>query len=224
MRGWTPGTLLHGLDPADRQALLGMGTRRAFPAGATLISEGSPDTDAFVLLDGYVKVLCDTPDGRAVLVSIRIGGDVVGELAALDHEPRSASVVALTAVTARALPRDAFLRFIDERPRAAAAIRRAVVAELRRATRHRVVVGRAPVGVRLALVLDHLAEAYGRPCAEGVRIEVPLSQPELASLIGVSEPSLHRALSELRSREVVATRYRRLIVRDLAGLRAYAGG
>jgi len=221
---WPPGTLLPGLDPADRQALLAMGTRRAFPAGDTLISEGSPGTDAFVLLDGYVKVLCNTPDGRAVLVSIRIGGEIVGELAALDHQPRSASVVALTSVTARALPRDAFLRFMDERPGAAAAIRRAVVAELRQATRYRVVVGGAPVGVRLALVLDQLAESFGRPCAEGVRIEVPLSQPELASLIGASEPSLHRALSELRARQVVATRYRRLIVLDLAGLRAYAGG
>jgi hypothetical protein len=41
----------------------------------------------------------------------------------------------------------------------------------------------------------------------------------LASLIGASEPSLHRALTELRVREVIGTRYRRLVVRDVEALR-----
>jgi CRP-like cAMP-binding protein len=71
----------------------------------------------------------------------------------------------------------------------------------------------------LALVLTYLMEAYGRRCPEGTRIDVPLSQPELASLIGASEPSLHRALAELRTREVIGTRYRRLVVRDVEALR-----
>ena len=79
----------------------------------------------------------------------------------------------------------------------------------------------APVGVRLVLVLVlmYLVETYGRRCPEGMRIDVPLSQPELASLIGASEPSLHRALTELRAREVIGTRYRRLVVRDVDALR-----
>ena len=91
--------------------------------------------------------------------------------------------------------------------------------ELRLATRHRVVVSGAPVGVRLALVLTYLVETYGRSCPEGTEIDVPLSQPELASLIGVSEPSLQRALSGLRARDVVGTRYRRLVVRNVEALR-----
>ena len=95
-----------------------------------------------------------------------------------------------------------------------------MVGELRRATQHRVFLSGAPVGVRLALVLNHLVETYGRRCAEGVRIDVPLSQPELASLIGASEPSLHRALTELRARHVIGTRYRRLVVHDVAALRS----
>jgi CRP-like cAMP-binding protein len=74
--------------------------------------------------------------------------------------------------------------------------------------------------VRLARVLDHLVESYATPCPEGLRIDVPLSQPELAALIGAAEPSLHRALAVLRGRGVLVTRYRRQIVRDRALLEA----
>lgn len=219
---WVAGTLLHDLDEDDRSVLLGLGTRRVFEPGAALIAEGSSGTETFVLLDGYSKVLGNTVDGRTVLLSIRGHGEVVGELAALDRKPRSASVIALTRVVARVVTQRDFLRYLRERPAAMTALQSALLAEFRRATQHRVYVSGAPVGVRLALVLHYLMETYGRRCAEGVRIEVPLSQPELASLIGVSEPSLHRALTELRIRDVVGTRYRRLVVRDPAALRELA--
>jgi CRP-like cAMP-binding protein len=221
---WSSATLLHALGPADRQALVTLGTRRAFRPGQALITEGSPDADTFVLLVGYVKVLCNTADGRAVLLSVKVAGDLVGELAALDDKPRSASVVAATEVVAQAVPQPTFQLYLDERPHAARAVHRAVVEELRRATRYRVSVTGAPTAVRLALMLELLVEAHGRPCPEGIRIDVPLSQPELASLVGVSEPSLHRALTDLRGRDIVRTRYRRLIVCDVAALQVLANG
>lgn len=219
MSGWGRGTLLHGLGDDDRVALLALGGQRTFEPGAVLIAEGSTSVDTFVLLDGYGKVLSESVDGRTVLLSIRGRGDLVGELAALDHQPRSASVVAITRLVARVVPQQAFLQFLRARPAAARAVEAAVRSELRQATRHRVFVSGAPVGVRLALVLTYLVETYGRNCPEGTEIDVPLSQPELASLIGVSEPSLHRALSELRARDVIGTRYRRLVVRDVQALR-----
>jgi CRP/FNR family cyclic AMP-dependent transcriptional regulator len=219
---WAPRTLLRALSAADRVALLRLGTRRVFQPGEALVHEGARDTDTFVLLDGCVKAVGNTVDGRAVLLSVRVAGELVGELAALDDSPRSASVIACTAVAARVVGQRDFLRYLAERPEAAEAIHAAVRRELRRATEHRLSVNGAPVARRVALVLSYLAEAYGQPGTEGVRIEVPLSQPELASLLGVSEPSVHRELAVLRTRGVILTGYRRLIVRDLAVLHALA--
>ena len=219
---WPPGTVLAALDAADRDALVALGVPRTFQPGGALLREGSDDTSSYLLLRGCTKVLGNSADGRAVLLSVRVAGDLVGELAALDGGPRSASVVAATRIAARAIARPAFLRYLDERPRAARVIHRMVIAELRRATRHRIDVTVASTTVRLALVLDHLAGAYGQLRTGGVHIDVPMSQPDLASLVGVSEPTLHRALAGLRERDIIRTAYRHLVVRDLPALRALA--
>jgi CRP-like cAMP-binding protein len=217
---WPSGSVLRALAAADRDVLLALGAERTFRPSQTLISEGSRDAYTYLLVRGCAKVLGNSTDGRAVLLSIRVAGDLVGELAALDGKPRSASVVAATPVAARAISQPVFLRYLDGRPHAARVIYAAVITELRRSTTHRVWVNAAPAQVRLALVLSHLVEAHGRPCSDGIRLDVPLSQPELASLVGVSEPTLHRALADLRTRDIIRTEYRHLVVRDPAALDA----
>ena len=220
MTHWPAGSVLGTLDAADREALRTLGLARVFQPGETLVNEGSSDATAYLLLRGCTKVLGNSADGRVVLLSVRVAGDLVGELAALDSKPRSASVVAATPTAARAIAQPVLLRYLDDHPGAARAIHAAVIAELRRATRHRIDATAAPTMVRLALVVSHLVEAYGRSGAGGVHIDVPLSQPELASLVGVSEPTLHRALTELRAQDIVRTEYRHLVVSNPAGLRA----
>ena len=221
---WPSGTVLGALDVADREALLALGTERAFRPHQSLISEGSGDACTYLLVGGCAKILGNSADGRAVLLSIRVAGDLVGELAALDGKPRSASVVAATPVVARAISQPVFLRYLEERPHAARVVHTAVITELRRSTSHRIWVNAAPAQVRLALVLSHLVEAHGRPCPDGIRLDVPLSQPELASLVGVSEPTLHRALTDLRARDIIRTEYRHLVIRDPAALDALSSG
>jgi CRP/FNR family cyclic AMP-dependent transcriptional regulator len=217
-----PGTLLSALSTEDREALLRLGGPRVFQPGEALINEGVHETETFVLLKGFCKVVSNTATGRAVLLSVRVGGEVVGELSALDDKPRSATVIACTRVVAREISQRKLLSYLAERPSAAQAIRSAVVEELRRATRFRACLSGGSVAARLAFMLDYLAATYGRPCAEGVRIEVPFSQPELASLIGASEPSLHRALTRMRQAGIIHTSYRCVIVRDHPALRALA--
>ena len=221
--GWSGGTLLSALTPEDRQALVALGVRRLFPSGQSLFVEGSVGTDTFLLLQGCAKVVCNTRAGRTVLLSMRVAGDLVGELAAADQKPRSASVIAATRLVAQVIPQRAFQAYLDDRPAAARAVHLAVVEELRRSTRYRVSATGAPTAVQLALVLNSLMTAHGRPCTEGIRIDVPLSQSELASLLGTSQPSLHRMLTDLRRQDVIRTRYRRVIVCDPQALRALAG-
>lgn len=210
------------LSPAPREALFGLGTVRRYAPHEALVLQGHLDTEVYLLAAGYVRVLGDTASGRTVLLALRTRGDLVGELAALDEGPRSASVLAATPVLAHSIGRSAFLRFLRAHPDAAEAVQRSVTRKLRMATRHRMETGSAPVLVRICGILDGLVAAYGRPTSEGVQLDVPLSQLDLAMLAGASLPSVQRAAAELRRRAILTTGYLRLVVHDVDALRALA--
>ncbi|MFJ4846342.1 MULTISPECIES: Crp/Fnr family transcriptional regulator [unclassified Streptomyces] len=215
---------MSNLSGPDRDALLRLGSFRRYAPSEALMVEGGLDSTVALLLDGCVKVTVGAEEGSTVLLAIRAPGDVVGELAALDGRPRSATVVAARGTSARVIGGAAFRAFLRERPDAAGEMQRSVVAKLRDAIRYRIDTVGGPVPVRLARTLDTLVRAYGRPTAQGLRIDVPLSNADLAALAGVSPASVQRALRALRTSGAVTTEYRSVVVRDVTLLRAAAAG
>ncbi len=75
---------------------------------------------------------------------------------------------------------------------------------------------------RVAARLTELAEKHGQAMAEGFRIDLALSQEELASWASVSREGVSRALRTFRERGWIATRRRGITVLDLDALRARA--
>lgn len=219
---WPSGSLLAGMASRAAAELLRLGTAREFGPCSMLLREGEVSTHVFVLVDGCVKVTATTPEGRLALLAIRVGGDIVGELASLDSRARSATVTAVGRVLTRVVAQPVFQRFLTSYPDAALAVSRSIGAKLRTATQRRVDFGGCDVKVRLARVLVELAASYAIDTPDGLRIGIALSQPELAALVGAAEPTVHKILAELRRERVIATGYRCLTVRDHRELRRIA--
>lgn len=215
------GTLLAGLAISARAAMLALGTACGYEPGTVLMREGERAGHLLVLVKGFVKVTATTPEGYLALLAVRCGGDLVGELAMMDGQPRIATVTAAGWVRARVVGQAEFRRYLAEHPDAAFAVGGSVGAKLRWATRRRVDFGGHEVPVRLARVLVELADSYG---GGGGAIGVPLSQPELAALVGAAEPTVHKALAQLRRQNIVLTGYRRVVVLDRPRLAALAEG
>lgn len=216
------GSLLATLSSAAVAELVDLGTGHAFGPGKVLIHEGESSTHVYLLLGGLVKVTATTADGGFALLAIRAAGDLIGELAGLDGQPRSATVTTAGNVRARVIPQVAFNGFLNRHADAAVAVSRTVAGKLRWATRRRVDFSGRGVRARLTRVLVELASAYGEPTPTGVRIGVPLTQPELAALVGAAEPTVHQALAALRKDRVIETGYRSTTILDLPALRAVA--
>lgn len=219
---WPAGSLLAGLPEQSRRNLLGLGVLLEYSAaGRVLIREGDPTTQVSLLLSGAVKVTGATPDGEALL-AIRVGGDVVGELAALDGRPRLASVTTAGRVTVRAFSQAEFTQLLSRDPAVAAAVARSVGAKLRTATSRRIDNAGCDSLTRVARILLDLADRYGVQTASGKTIGCQLTQPELASLAAVAGPTAQRAIRTLKEEGLISTGYREIIVQDVAGLRSRA--
>ncbi|MBT0771492.1 Crp/Fnr family transcriptional regulator [Kineosporia sp. J2-2] len=201
-----------------REAMLALGRVREFSPGSHLVIQGERSRHLFLITAGVVKVLGATDEGDLTALAVRVRGDVIGELAALDGQPRSANVTAAGLVMTRVISPAELQGFFREHPSAALAMSAVVSAKLRWANHRRVDFGTYEVNVRLARLLVDLAGRHGYPTSEGVRVGVALTQPELAALIGASEPAVNRALRRMKDDGLVISRYREQIITDETGL------
>jgi CRP/FNR family transcriptional regulator, cyclic AMP receptor protein len=211
------------LTPDEQRALLALGRDRNYPPGMTLCGEGDPTTHVFVLVGGWVKIFSVTDDGHENVLDLRGDGDIVGETAGETTGHRNATVQAIDTVHALIIGFDRFSSFLDTHPGAGHAYRRMMTRRWNDATamlRRRAVTSGAQ---RLAGVLLDLALRHGSGADGAIEVAPPLSQEELASLVGTSRATVTRALSNWRKRGLIRTGQRCITITDLRGLRKVAG-
>ena len=77
---------------------------------------------------------------------------------------------------------------------------------------------------RVAWRLHELAERFGEGTPEGIEVELPLSQEQLASWCGASREATVKALAALRTLGCVSTGRRSVVIHDAEALRRHADG
>ena len=135
--------------------MLALGAQRLYEPGAVVLREGERGPHVLVLVKGYVKVTATSPEGYLSLLAIRTAGDLVGELASMDGEPRIATVTAAGRVRARVVSQREFHQCLTHYPDVALAVSSSVGAKLRWATRRRIDFGGHEV---------HLGRAHDTEC------------------------------------------------------------
>ena len=220
--GLVPETFLAELREDEREALYPLGVTRSFAGGAVLMFQGEPDTRVMILLSGRVKVTRTDPNARELLLSIRDPGDVLGELAFVDGQPRIATVTALEPVQALVTPAQALRRHLEMTPRVAVVLLEIVTRRLRDATVKRSQFAASDTMGRVVARILELAERYGEPAEGGLSVTSPLLQEDLAAWTGSSRAGVADALHSLRELGWVRTERRKIVVRDLDALRARA--
>jgi CRP-like cAMP-binding protein len=101
--------LLKGLTAAEVAELASVCEERYFASGEHILREGDHDPFLYILVDGRAQLSKSTSFGDDQILMGELGcGDVLGELKIVDPQPSSASVLAVTRVTAVAIDLDAF--------------------------------------------------------------------------------------------------------------------
>jgi CRP-like cAMP-binding protein len=216
-------SFLGRLEPADRAFLLRLGHPKRFGKGARIIVQGDHSDTVFLTLSGLVKVTLDTPDGREIVLAVLGAGDLLGEFEVIDGRPqRTAGNVAVLPVECRVIPGDEFMASLETHPQMLLVMVRVIISRLRAADRRREASASMGVSRSLASFLVELVDRYGTSDGSVIDISIHLTQEELASLMSTSRDSAVRGLSTLRTKGLIATSRRQIVVTDLDGLRRYA--
>lgn len=198
------------------------GHPRRFRRGQALFTEGDRGERVFLIERGCVMVSCTSPDGREIVLGLRGSGEIIGEMSALDDEARSATALAVGDVDVTVAAGATLLRALED-PAAANELIRILAVRLRDADRKRLQFVALDTLGRVAERLLELAERFGEEGPDGeIRVELPLSQEQLASWCGASRESTVKALGTLRALNCISTGRQSLVIHDAAGLRGHA--
>ena len=168
----------------------------------------------FLLLSGFAKITGNTVDGRNILLDVRVGGELVGEIGALNDGMRAATVTAASHVLTRSLTQAEFLGYLDEHPAVWREVARTFSIKMRLLTQYRLTANVRSVRIRLAQSLLGLADRCGESSPNGERLGLPLTHDEIAEMIGSSQPDVQRAFAYLRNKGAVQTAYRTQVITD----------
>ena len=115
------------------EKIASMCSKKIFKSGKFIIKEGDYGDELFIILQGEIEILKNTLQDDMYTVttlSSDMGGINVGEIALLDNDQRSASVLAKTDCECLVITRKKFLKFGDENPKIGLAITRAIASQL----------------------------------------------------------------------------------------------
>jgi CRP-like cAMP-binding protein len=184
-----------------------------------VIRQGAAADAVFAVIQGHLKISLQSASGSAVGLTVVGPGDVFGELGVLGAVTRSAEVTALEDTMLLVIPGHAFLDACSKSALLGLSLSRFLARRLRTFAEHFGHVTGLPARTRFAQGLLALIDRFGRPNEHGIRLDLPLSQMDLAQLASLSRQRMNMLLQDLKARRIVAWEGRRLVVLDVDGLR-----
>jgi len=206
--------LFQGMSDRELDLLLALTTTKKLKKRAYLFRKGDPGNALFAVLEGRLKATGEGRDGKEMVFSVMDPGEVIGEIALLDQEPRSATVQAVEDVTLLTLHRRDLLPFLERNPKAAIKLAAVLAKRIRNLTELAEDTVFLGLPSRLAKKLLSLADRYGKQTPEGLKIDLKLPQHELGELVGTSRESINKTLRQWGEESLVSFASGYLTIKD----------
>lgn len=216
--------LFGSLEEADLKAVAQEMRPSNYEANQAIFARGDPGRDIYLVKSGRVRLSVLTSEGRELSFAHAEPGHIFGEIAVLDGGMRTADATAVTKVQAATLSKGALMRLIETRPVVREGVIKFLCNRVREADQQLEGIALYPIEVRLArLFLTTARQKGGANAGAKVVLDLPISQSELALLIGASRPKVNAALQALQDTGAIEKNDTRFTcdidaLEDIAGL------
>lgn len=207
------------LEERDFAKISACGVKKEYKKGEVILMEEESGSALFVIIDGEVKVVRVGDDGREVILSILGPSDIFGEMALLDGEVRSASVVALDHAELFMIHRKDFLALLHEHPSIAISLLKHLTQRLRRADAMIKSLSLKDAYHRVGYVLLQFADERGRIKQGRVEVDNLPVQQEIANMAGTTRETVSRTLGKMEKLKLVSVNGNAIIIQDYEGFR-----
>ena len=211
--------LFAAMQPAELDEILSFAIERRVRRSQLIFQRGDNGSSMMAVLRGRVRISTVSGDGKEVTLNTINPGEIFGEIALLDGEPRSADATATEDTTLLVVERRHFLPFLRQNEDLFLRLLAVLCRRLRRTSMALEDLALFDLPVRLGRVLLKLAEDYGRPGSDGTRIDLKLSQRDLSNLVASSRESVNKQLRLWREEGLVDLEEGFIVLRRPVALR-----
>lgn len=161
---------------------------------------GDPGEVLYFLKEGRVKISRIDESGKEFTLILLEPGELFGELGLFDDSPRETTAVALEDSLICLMQRKDFEAFVQQKPELALSLNKLMGLRLRQIENRLEELLFRDVPSRLARLLLRLLGQHARETRKGVRINIRLSQQELANLIGATREMTSKTLNSFKKK------------------------
>jgi len=210
------------LSAADLATLVDDFQLKRYDPDEIIFHQGDSSHELYVILTGKVRIFKTSPSGNETSLQIFSSHDIIGEFAAIDARPRSATVKAIVASDLLVMPGDKFLQHMRAIPDLALAMTQLLVRKLRWTAAFAEAVVQYDCAGRLLHILLLYNEQFGEEQEAGKRylLDLSMNQADLASLVGARREWVNRILRDWRQRGLIEYDAGRLTILDLPRVEA----
>jgi CRP-like cAMP-binding protein len=207
------------LDPEAFDQLCRYAKHSTLKRGTTIVSKGDPGNSLIAVISGTVKISVSSADGRSAILNMIGPGEIFGEVAVLDGQPRTADATANTNCEIFVIDRREFLPFVRSQPELAMKFIELLCARLRWTSDQVEEVILQNLPGRLASALIRLTEKH--KLAPGGRT-IAVTQQEISEMVGMTRESINKQLRIWSARNWVRLEHGAIVVLDAVPLQALA--
>jgi CRP/FNR family cyclic AMP-dependent transcriptional regulator len=203
-----------GADPTVLQSVAQACSVRQIARGASLATEGSAISQAFLVIKGHVRAVRRGESGREITLEVFRPGDLIGDAVLAPDQPLTSEWEAVEQAAVLVIPREAILAQLRQLPELQMTLGRILVARLNRSKDMAVALALSDVEDRVIGALRLLArqDGEGQELPDGLLIRHRPTQQELANRIGACRETVSRIVSDLTRRGLVTPQGRSLLL------------
>ena len=206
--------IFRDLEPEALDQLCRYAKHTVLKRGATIFAKDDPGNRLYAVISGTVKISTSSPDGRNAILNLIGPGELFGEMAVLDGQPRSADATANTNCEIFVIDRRNFLPFVGSQPTLAMKFIELLCERVRRTSEQVEQVILQDLPGRLASALLGLMDPQSRTIA--------ITQQEISEMVGMTRESINKQLRAWAMRSWVRLEHGAIVVLDASALRELA--
>jgi CRP-like cAMP-binding protein len=214
--------LFAGLRDNDWHTVINDFQLREYARNDIIFHQGDASHKLYIILAGKIRIFKISLTGNETSINIFSTGHIIGEFAAIDNQPRSATAKAIVDCVLLEIYSDHFLCHMRRMPDLALGMARTLAAKGRWTAAYAETLAQYDAAGRLLHILLLYNEQMGEAVEPGTRyvLDLALNQSDLASLVGTRRGWINRLLKDWQKRELIEHKNGKITILNLPAVEA----